>query len=955
MLLSGLLLVSLFGCGSSSKEPLSTDTEDASAPAQTETESGGSGLSGYDGFQIVRSDSSSDRITKLAVALRNQMTSEGFTVKIVTDWDPEQISEREILIGKTSRPESARALEQLGNEDSLRVWIGSKLCIVATDDSALQEAVYSFMEEEFAYVREGINRFLMLTDYVPVTDGSADVSKEFDKAVSEARKTGKPIFVPLGEYVLSSSVRLDALTVVGEVRDGRMPVIRHTAPDRTLFILNNGAMVSNLTVEAADGAEAPEIELLSPGCQVKNVLIRNPYIGVCAGSLTNRSVNPGRLVLENVTVVFPSRAGLYVCGSRDTSWIRDCTVYADGKTVPYAFWLTDNDQIITSGLRAYGAEIGFNIDGAVADASGNYGGYWGTFTDCEAIGCSVGMNIGKGNHKCTLTGCRLYSRDVALAVADTTSPQTVVSISGCDFRSEQDATVLLDGARILNLSYSTIVQAGEDRPAVLLRGGTMTGISNNEITAKGTPVVIDTPDGSYSCSIVTNRIRTASPDGFENVLENDQRQILDNTVAVVQQISIDSVSYETVVEHKSSVSAVSASTLGHNVAEYGALGDGLRDDTEAFEKAIADARKDRLPVLVPQGNYPVSATLELDGVRVYGQDCISWTSDNVVLPRITHTVSDSPLFDLTGGAELCGLTIYSSYDAASDFDSSSFLSKSGNASEEIRIEGGGCSVSRLRIMNPYDGIRAGSPDGSFTCDDVRISQVFIIMPYHCGFYVGTTFDPSSIRDSEVWCNAGFGGYGFWFGSNKDLIADGLAIFSTKYGFYFDNTDGDGISRIQISNCGADFTQTGCMVERGAYDVTFTGSTFQDHFFGLNLTQHSSEDTSFVLDNCYLIGNGSEIVSLSGGANVEVRGCTILRLASHGNAVSVVSTKEVSLSGNCIYVNGTAVRISNKDKDALVKLTGNLFFCTDSTDVNADGSAASVESEGNASLVNRSIG
>ena len=949
MLLCGLLLT-LFGCGSSPEEPLSTETGRENPDTQTETK--GSEQVDLNGYQIVRSDTSSDRITKLAVALRNQMTEKGLTASLVTDWDPEQIRDKEILIGSTNRPESRQALEQLGTGESLCVWIGTKLCIVGSDDFGVQEALYTFMEEELDYVREGFKRYLMLSDYVK--DG-ADATKGFESAVREAKNTGKPIFVPLGEYTVSGTVRLDALTVVGEVRNGEMPVIRHTSADRALFTLNNGGMVSNLTIEAASGASGSEVEMLSPGCQLKNVLIRNPYIGVCAGSLTNRNVNPGRLVIENVTVVSPSYAGIYVCGSRDTSWIRDCTVYADGKPVPCAFWLTDNDQIITSGLRSYGADIGFNISCVAKDASGNYGGYWGTFTDCSAIGGSVGMKIGTGIHKCTLTGCTFYSRDKALFIEDTTSEETVVSVSGCRLRSETGATVESEGARILNLSYSQVTQAGNGQAAVLLRGGTMTGISNNEILAKGTPVVIDTDERDYACSIVTNTIRTESAEALLNALDSELRQFLDNEITSGQPVSIDNVSYDTKVEHISVVSNVSANTLGHNVIEFGATGNGSRDDTEAFRKAIEEARKDHLPVLVPQGNFPISSTLSLDGVCLYGQDCISWTSDNVVLPRITHTVSDSPLFILDSGAELCGLTIYSSYDSATDFDSGTFLSKSGDASEEIRIQGSGCKVSRLRLMNPYFGIRAGSDDGSFSCDQVSISNVFIVMPFHCGFYVGNTLDPSSITDSEVWCNNGFGGYGFYFGSNADLTADGLAIFSTKYGFYFNNENGSELSKIRISNCGADYTQTGCHVEHGAYDVVFSGSTFQDHFFGLNLTQHSSEDTSFVLDNCYLIGNGSEIVSLSGGANVEVRGCTILRLASHGNAVSVVSTKEVSLSGNCIYVNGTAVRISNKDKDALVRLTGNLFFCTDSTDVNAGGSAASVESEGNASLVNRSIG
>lgn len=55
-----------------------------------------------------------------------------------------------------------------------------------------------------------------------------------------------------------------------------------------------------------------------------------------------------------------------------------------------------------------------------------------------------------------------------------------------------------------------------------------------------------------------------------------------------------------------------------SVLDYGALGDGVTDDSDAIERCIAAARAARKTVWIPQGRYITSRSFLLDGVRVQG-------------------------------------------------------------------------------------------------------------------------------------------------------------------------------------------------------------------------------------------------------------------------------------------------------------------------------------------------
>ena len=66
--------------------------------------------------------------------------------------------------------------------------------------------------------------------------------------------------------------------------------------------------------------------------------------------------------------------------------------------------------------------------------------------------------------------------------------------------------------------------------------------------------------------------------------------------------------------------------FGKSVKDFGAVGDGVTDDTAAFQSAIYDYQQNGVPIFIPNGEYRITATLAIDTspnksrrIAIYGQ------------------------------------------------------------------------------------------------------------------------------------------------------------------------------------------------------------------------------------------------------------------------------------------------------------------------------------------------
>ena len=92
-----------------------------------------------------------------------------------------------------------------------------------------------------------------------------------------------------------------------------------------------------------------------------------------------------------------------------------------------------------------------------------------------------------------------------------------------------------------------------------------------------------------------------------------------------------------------------------NVLDYGAVGDGVADDTAALIAAINYAGANSKAVFIPAGNYRVTSSIELRcsiyGDATYYNDVTTITADNAIAFSVLVNDTTQPNLRLRGNIE----------------------------------------------------------------------------------------------------------------------------------------------------------------------------------------------------------------------------------------------------------------------------------------------------------------
>ena len=140
------LLFSMISCGGDNG---STGTTTASPGTSDDLPSAEAiDLSGY---VIIRPDGAAERVKSAAQSLRTSLKDAGFQISLVSDANQQPI-DKEILIGDTSRPESAEVKAELGDENWKIAAKNGKLVLAGTSDLYVKKAVEVFIA---VYVEKG--------------------------------------------------------------------------------------------------------------------------------------------------------------------------------------------------------------------------------------------------------------------------------------------------------------------------------------------------------------------------------------------------------------------------------------------------------------------------------------------------------------------------------------------------------------------------------------------------------------------------------------------------------------------------------------------------------------------------------------------------------------------------------------------------------------------------------
>jgi len=408
----------------------------------------------------------------------------------------------------------------------------------------------------------------------------------------------------------------------------------------------------------------------------------------------------------------------------------------------------------------------------------------------------------------------------------------------------------------------------------------------------------------------------------------------------------------------------------YNVQQFGAKGDGITDDQNAINQAIARATGTGLSVYFPPGNYLHSGLIVSNGVALYGAGSST---------TLTATNSVNGAIELTGsGAGVSKLMItyqnpspvsYSAPDtmpqagaiwiqSANSFlvDQVTINSSSNNGIDTFQASNG--TVSNTSMNNiPNDGISL------VDCNSVQVLSNYVqgVGFYALSVYYGTTGSTNlTISYNQFYSTNDYND--FISGVQSCQITHN--VFSTvEYGlFLYGNSVGASpgygpISDINIAN--NTFPSFG-----GGYnyinDISLTGNTVNNIQFVNNAFPIQNYNSLDVSGNNINVSSNSNLsfIDIRGGNNINCSSNTLFG-SNSGNAFYVYHGSNIVIQNNQIGsassgIGGSAIFVDNLFPPSVgpIQISNNQIAnsCTAGTanviDVENDGTVVGLSITGN---------
>ena len=162
-----------------------------------------------------------------------------------------------------------------------------------------------------------------------------------------------------------------------------------------------------------------------------------------------------------------------------------------------------------------------------------------------------------------------------------------------------------------------------------------------------------------------------------------------------------------------------------SVKDFGAVGDGVTDDTAAFTAAISAAPSTGQRIYVPAGTYLISSKLTLNKeILLFGDGCSQNTGDDAATKIIKAAGMTTALIDVTS--------------ASISIEHIGFEGVTGNTGDGIHVKGSRCALRNVSAHKMgQDGIRIGG-DADENCNLFVLDRVFTRNNGRHGVYIHDT-------------------------------------------------------------------------------------------------------------------------------------------------------------------------------------------------------------------------
>jgi hypothetical protein len=325
-----------------------------------------------------------------------------------------------------------------------------------------------------------------------------------------------------------------------------------------------------------------------------------------------------------------------------------------------------------------------------------------------------------------------------------------------------------------------------------------------------------------------------------------------------------------------------------NVKDFGAVGDGVTDDTAAIQAAINSIGNNGSSIYFPQGTYYLNTTQPAPYPTYFNPVCLlvqnksnfSIRADGASLV-VGNTAAFSSLFHF----DKCNNFLFSGFRLVGNKTGVSPIM------ENCAVTLTSCvkfNVSDLLIDGNWGGLGAG------IIGDWMVDGIFqnIRMP-KAGIIVDVAYLMNVVFSNVIGYGADNNGNntGTAIGQKGFSIINDTPNISRNFtGITFSNTD-----NVQFQNCVAENFATGCAISAGS----------NINFFGCSFSSNDGGGSALGI-GLYLYYDNSVLFSSAGVAptNISVVGCKV-----YNNGIGIV--------GSGIYIDASTVTGSDKIKNVLI--------------------------------------
>lgn len=387
------------------------------------------------------------------------------------------------------------------------------------------------------------------------------------------------------------------------------------------------------------------------------------------------------------------------------------------------------------------------------------------------------------------------------------------------------------------------------------------------------------------------------------------------------------------------VSAGSQNTPNlYNVREFGAKGDGVTDDTAAFQVALDKAGKEGGGVVhAPRGNYlfkghlnvPNAVTLQgiwqsvpaHNGIRDQGLPKPTDDGTTFLVTENAEKEDGPPFITLNSNSTLKGVVLYYPEQNVNDTPKAYPWA--------IAMRGKNPAVLDVEMLNPYNGIDASQNERHLIRNvhgQPLRRGVWIDSIYDIGRVENVHFNPWWSMQPKLFQWQMANGEAFIFGRTDWQYVLNTFCFGYKVGYRFIQSIA-GVTNGNFLGIGADDCWTAVLVEQSApFGILITNGEFVS-FHGpdptmVEVTKTHTGSVRFV--NCAFWGPSNQIARIAGSGTVGFSDCTFTQWDSkrEGRYAIQVESGTVLIRGCEFRENKAQIELGEAVRRAVI--TGNVI-------------------------------